>query len=123
MKRPNPVILFVEDEEALHTVAGMMLAGTGIEITWARGRREALELMGGGAFDLIMLDLSLEDSEGFELYEDIRKIAGSEKIPIIFQTGMGFVDFPYKDENVSFLYKPYDRKAMLDSINKALALA
>ncbi len=127
MKKPNKIIkiLFVDDEEILHIVFSMLIEGTDIECIHAYSGKEALQLAEKNAdsLDLLMLDISLQDVKGSETYKLIRKIPGLEKVPVIFQTGHSDVSSYYKDdETVHFLFKPYGKKQLTDSVQAALKI-
>jgi CheY-like chemotaxis protein len=80
-------LLIVEDNtnEALSMVA--LLEGSDVEVTAVASGMEALDLLSSGAFDCMVLDLSLSDMSGFELLERIEAVPGLRRIPVIIHSG------------------------------------
>lgn len=76
-------IFFVEDDLSLIQGLTFAMEKQGYEITVARTGEEAKRLFPGGAFDLVILDVSLPDGSGFDLCKKIRRIS---KVPVMFLT-------------------------------------
>lgn len=76
-------ILVVEDEPAIAETIVYALETEGFSPVWrATGREGLAELAGGGA-DLVILDVMLPDTGGFEVCREIRKRSA---VPVIFLT-------------------------------------
>ncbi len=80
-------ILFVDDEEALAVMAGMMLEQIGYKVTIKTNSNEALQLfrLDPTAFDLIITDQTMPELSGIELAKKIMAIRPA--IPVILCTG------------------------------------
>ncbi|MFQ5527828.1 MAG: EAL domain-containing protein [Thermoanaerobaculia bacterium] len=82
-------ILLIEDNPADATLVGRYLGqGTGesgFEIDWANRVAEGRERLKRGKHDLVLLDLSLPDSDGQETYETVLSDAG--QVPVVVMTG------------------------------------
>ena len=76
-------VLLVEDEPSIADTISYALQTEGFHCSWCATGKEALEILGGKAVDLIVLDVGLPDGNGFELCKTIRK---SSTTPIIFLT-------------------------------------
>lgn len=76
-------ILMVEDDQSLISGLSFAIEKAGYEIDIARNGVEMQMLWGKGTYDLVILDVSLPDTTGFELCEKIRE---SSKVPILFLT-------------------------------------
>jgi response regulator RpfG family c-di-GMP phosphodiesterase len=86
----------------------------------------ALELLDKGANpDLILLDLSMPEMNGFELLEKIRENGAYDNIPVIFVTGTNDV---YSEEKgldlgaVDYIKKPYEPKIIRVKIRNHIEL-
>ncbi|MPZ46843.1 MAG: response regulator, partial [Betaproteobacteria bacterium] len=80
-------ILIVEDDEALRTSIAVLLQADDLDIELAATGAQALEKLGSGDFDCIVMDLALPDASGFDLLE---RIGSGEKYaspPVIVYTG------------------------------------
>jgi CheY-like chemotaxis protein len=77
-------ILIVDDDEAVRRVLHSILESAGHSVTAATNGREALDIMSGGDFELMITDLVMPEQEGIETikllrkeYPDVRVIAMS----------------------------------------------
>lgn len=78
-----PHLLLVEDDEALARNLTSFLTAEGFSVTHATGQSDALHAFAGGLFDCVLLDVSLEDGNGFSICAAIR---GTSDVPVIFLT-------------------------------------
>ena len=76
-------ILVVEDEEAIASLVIAYLERDGFHVTWARSGAEALRTLEANAPQLVVLDIGLPDTDGFEL---CRRVRSSSAVPIIMLT-------------------------------------
>jgi two-component system, OmpR family, response regulator QseB len=74
-------ILVVEDEPRIATFVEKGLRSNGFTPTLAVDAHEAIALVLGGDFDLLILDLGLPGKDGLEVLEELR--GQGEKLPII----------------------------------------
>lgn len=76
-------IFFVEDDASLRSGLTFALEKQGYAVTAAATRAEAEALWQPGAFDLVILDVSLPDGSGYDLCRSIRQ---TSQVPLIFLT-------------------------------------
>lgn len=76
-------ILLVEDDAGIVANLTDFLTSEGYHITTASGQSKALELLERQSADLVLLDISLSDGNGFSVCSAIKSIYG---IPVIFLT-------------------------------------
>ncbi len=79
-------ILLVEDNEMNREMLSRRLAKRGFEITFAVTGREAIETAVSEAPDLILMDLSLPDVDGWEATRRIKDQPATAAIPVIALT-------------------------------------
>lgn len=79
-------ILIVEDDALIVENLTSFLTQEGFGTTAVQGQKEAVELLEKNTFDLALLDISLENGNGFALCSEIRQEYG---IPVIFLTASG----------------------------------
>ena len=87
-------ILLIEDEAGDAYLVKTALKSTpaiNFEITWVESLALAKQALANSIFDVILLDLSLPDSEGLETIQIAKQIA--DDLPIIVLTGRGDTDF------------------------------
>ncbi len=80
-------VLLVDDDAALHNTVRDALALDHAGLTSAFDATDALELLAGGQFDLLLLDLGLPDLDGIELLHRLRTEGRLEIMPVIVLTG------------------------------------
>ena len=78
-------ILLVEDDPAIARSMTEFLQSEGFSVRSAAGQREAEGLLGPGAFDLLLVDLSLADGSGFGVCAGAKQYG----LPVIFVTASG----------------------------------
>ena len=78
-------LLLVEDDPAIARSMTEFLRAEGFTVRHAAGQREAEGLLGPGAFDLLLVDLSLADGSGY----GVCAAAKGFGLPVIFVTASG----------------------------------
>lgn len=116
----NKTLLIVEDTESSIRFFDAALKRTGADILLASDGDEAIKLFDNNNVDLVLLDLNLYKTSGFEVLKHIRK--EDKKVPVIVQTAyilsgeeqesrdLGADDFiakPIKLENLMLILKKY----------------
>lgn len=79
-------ILLVEDDKSIVSNLTDFLKAEGYEVKSASGQKEALQLVASDNFDLVLLDVSLADGNGFAVCKAIKS---DYNIPVIFLTASG----------------------------------
>src|SRR6516165_3672750 len=85
---------------------------------------EGLEQVGAGPPDVILLDLSLPDQSGLEVYQQIRRL--DARIPVIFITVVKCADAAIeamKQGAYDYLFKPVDLNQLQRVVGEALEVA
>ena len=79
-------ILLVEDDDQIASYLGELLRAEGFDTQIAGSKKEASECLLIQAFDLVLLDVSLPDGNGFSICAEIKR---EYEIPVIFLTASG----------------------------------
>nr|WP_297886019.1 response regulator transcription factor [uncultured Blautia sp.] len=116
-------ILLLEDDLSLINGLSFAFRKQGFTLDIARMLKEAEEMWGDGKYDLLVLDVSLPDGNGFEFCQKVRR---SSKVPIIFLTAsdeemniiMG-LDIGGDD----YITKPFKLGVLMSRINALLRRA
>jgi DNA-binding response OmpR family regulator len=77
-------ILVVEDEKEMNRTVCSFLNQSGYEATGCLSANEAYDAMYDKVFDLIVSDIMMPDTDGFEFAGTVRQL--NEEIPILFMT-------------------------------------
>ncbi len=116
-------ILVVEDEEFVRHFLETTLAREGYQLIFAEDGEEALRKFKKfkDTISLVISDMIMPKMNGRVLYEKIRKI--NPRIKIIFISGYSADLIRCNDmpaNNVSFINKPFSKKALFDEIKNIL---
>src|SRR5450759_1984512 len=77
----TPRLLVVDDEDTILEFVSFNLRKEGYEVTTARDGDEALALAAAQAFDLVILDIMLPGTDGFEV---CRRLRAKGDVPVLF---------------------------------------
>lgn len=78
-------VLIVDDDQAVLTMLCKVVRSNGIESVTATGAEQALALIEGSTFDLVLMDVNMHGLDGFQAVQAIR--AKGIKTPIIIVSG------------------------------------
>ena len=113
-------ILLVEDNDSLAKGLVYSLKQSKFEVIHKVNVKTTKEFLDASRPDLIILDISLPDGNGFELYENNIK---DKKIPTIFLTAKDEEDDIVKGLELGaddYMTKPFSTKELIARINKIL---
>lgn len=87
----NHSVLVVDDEESIRMLLSEGLAAQGLKVECAAGAEQALSLILGNKFDVILCDLKLSGSgpnaDGYGVAQRLKIAAGANKPEVIFMSG------------------------------------
>lgn len=89
-------LLIVEDDEDLARIMLATFERAGIEVHHAPTRRRAIELCETLSPDLIVLDLSLPDGDGFNVVDWLRQQKDLSRTPLVVYSARDVMDFERK---------------------------
>jgi CheY-like chemotaxis protein len=76
-------ILLVEDNEMNRDMLSRRLQRKGYDVAMAVDGREGVEMARAGGFDLILMDMSLPEIDGWEATRQLRAVPETRAVPII----------------------------------------
>lgn len=106
MKNKPSKILVVDDDRMVQRTISNILRAFGYDAETASNGVEAMELV-DNTFDVIILDINMPEMDGFATIKALND--QNFKIPVLFLTGAGSMDFAVKAINLGaydFLNKP-----------------
>ena len=117
-------ILIIDDEVDITNNIKAILNDENYNSSTANNSIEAINLLNNDKFDLVILDVWLDDSEldGIEL---LKKIRETSLIPIIIISGHGNIDMAVqaiKEGANEFIEKPFTSERLLLSISRSIEL-
>jgi len=78
-----PRILLVEDNEMNRDMLSRRLQRKGYEVTMAVDGRQGVDMARSGSYDLILMDMSLPEIDGWEATRQLRAAPETKVVPII----------------------------------------
>ena len=115
------VILVVDDESFLRTVAKTVLTPNGHLVLEAASGQEALSICEKTAVDLVISDLWMPEMDGFELISSLRE--SHNELPILAISGVFSGEFLRSVRLLApaeTLEKPFTGEQLLAMVNKLL---
>jgi two-component system, cell cycle response regulator DivK len=76
-------ILLIEDNEMNRDMLSRRLQKRGYEVVMAVDGRQGVEMARAGGFDLILMDMSLPEIDGWEATRQLRLVPETHAVPII----------------------------------------
>ncbi|MEE2959465.1 MAG: response regulator [Myxococcota bacterium] len=81
-------VLVVDDDRNILTMLGDFMSERGHFVEPCRDGKQALDVLRGSKFDLILLDILLPNMNGFAVLEELCREPGLSKIPIVVFSGI-----------------------------------
>ena len=116
-------ILVVDDDPDLLKLLSMRLSGAGYRVTAAESAEQALVKIAMERPQLVLSDVQLPGKDGLALFDAIR--VQHPSLPVILLTAHGTIPDAVEATSrgvYTYLTKPFDGKALLDTIAQALAV-
>lgn len=113
-------ILLVEDNESIAEGLVYAFKMNNYCLDYKTTMKDAIEYLNNNTPELIILDVSLPDGNGFNLYEDNIK---KSQIPVIFLTARDDEDDIIKGLNLGaedYMTKPFSTRELLARVNKII---
>ncbi len=113
-------VLLVDDEKGYINVLSNRLSKRSINATKAFSGIQAIQILRKNDFDVVVLDLKMEDMDGIEVLKIMKKMA--PEVPVIFLTGHGSQEAAR--EGIAFgafdyLTKPCELSQLIEKIKQA----
>jgi sigma-B regulation protein RsbU (phosphoserine phosphatase) len=89
MAAPQASVLIVDDEELNRDGLARRLQRQDYAVAVAKSGREAIEMLGGRRFDLVLLDIMMPGMNGLEVLKLLRRVDSLVDLPIIMVTAKG----------------------------------
>src|ERR1044071_1885275 len=118
---PRKNILVVDDEKSQREILEIILSEEGYDVTTAASGEAAIKFARDRRFDLALTDLKMTGMDGIELLQHL--LALDSSIIVILLTAHGSIESAkeaLRRGAFDYLEKPYDKAAVLETINRAL---
>ena len=110
-------ILIVDDDEDLSFIISEMLESYGYDVSHAENASAAFDMLSENKYHLVLLDINLPETTGFEICKELRKVSS---VPVIFASARTsetdrITGFDIGGDD--YLPKPYSMKELLARVN------
>ena len=112
-------ILVVDDSQDTTEMLSRLLKFSGATVTAASSGEDALRLLAGNSFDVVLSDISMPGMDGFEFLRKLRQVPGRADVPILALTGYGRpedVERAHAAGFYSHITKPFDFEALVAAL-------
>jgi CheY-like chemotaxis protein len=122
--RHGGFLLLAEDNFVNQRVAVYMLTKLGYQVDVAQHGREAVEMLGKIAYDLVLMDCQMPEMDGFEaarIIRDVNSTVLDHEVPVIAMTANAFPEDRARALACGmndFLAKPVDRAVLATVLEK-----
>ena len=113
-------LLLVEDDPMILNALTAFLREEGFDTETADGQRAALELLSRHSFDLVLLDITLREGNGFDTCQAIK---ARSAVPVFFLTASGDESSTVAGLDMGaddYIAKPFRPRELLSRIRSAL---
>ena len=116
-------ILIVDDEPDITLSFKMILEGNGFKVDTYNDPIHSIRNFKAGSYDLVILDIRMPKMDGFQLYEELKKI--DDKVKVVFITAFDInyegLRKMYPELRIdSFVRKPVDSEYLINVVKDEL---
>jgi diguanylate cyclase (GGDEF)-like protein len=119
------MILLVDDIPDNIRVLGKILKEEGYSFAIATNGKETFDMLEQKIPDLILLDIMLPDSDGFEICKKLKENERTKDIPVIFLTAMTELEDKIRGFNagaVDYITKPFEEAEVIARVSNHVRL-
>ncbi len=112
----SPVVLIVDDDPSIRSLAALIVAGGGYGVLTAAGGPEALRITSQAHVDLLLTDFTMPGMNGAELIERVRSLGTTERFLVMSGTERASCE-----AGAPVLSKPFAANELLRKIEDVIA--
>lgn len=122
---PRRTLLVVDDEALQRQLLAALLLPLGFDVLEAASGRECLEIVERQPPDAVLLDISMDDLDGWQTAALLRAAKPAAELPIVLVSGNLFDHRPDRIEAMqcqAFVTKPVLESELIDALGRSLQL-
>jgi chemosensory pili system protein ChpA (sensor histidine kinase/response regulator) len=123
---PEKVVVLVDDSISVRKFVGRMLEKAGYRVRLAADGLEALEIASQTRCDLVVTDLEMPRTNGYELLAHLRQDEKTRRIPVMVVTsraGAKHRERAMKEGAVAFMTKPVQEEPFIAAVTRLIGSA
>ena len=116
-------LLIVDDEESIREIVQDGLSARGMNVECAASSEEALTLLAGNTYEMVLCDFNLPGLSGEQLFEQLRAQTGGSLPRFVFMTGdllERSTIASFADRGAHVLQKPFQISALATLLSELL---
>ncbi len=114
----SPSVLIVDDEPLIRWAVARTLTAAGCSVQEAGNAAEAMQCLGQGSPDVVLMDYRLPDTRGFSLVSAVRRLSPHSAI-VMMTAEQPEVTARAQSQGVSaVMHKPFDMSAVESEVLK-----
>lgn len=118
------MILVVDDQENMCWILSKVLSNAGFAVKTAHSAKEAISIADDSEISAAIVDFRLPDSNGLDLFLDLRK--RNADLSCVLITSYGSKELrkaAYELGFSAYFDKPFDNRVLITALKKALGIA
>ncbi len=118
-----PKILLIEDEPDINLLARTALKVKGFDVVWAENGKDGIEKAREGDLDLILLDISMPEMNGYDIIKVLKEDLNTKDIPVVFFSAHAQKNEVQKGSAlgaVGYINKPFDPETLPGEVSSFL---
>ncbi|MFC2048687.1 two-component system response regulator [Elusimicrobiota bacterium] len=119
-------VLIIDDEQNILQICSILFSKWGFEAKTADSGAMGVTIAKDSKFDIILLDVTMPEEDGFEVCLRLRNLPATKNVPVIFLTGLSnpkVVDKAYEYGATGFVVKPIDSLKLKSKVEEILAIS
>ncbi len=117
----NKKVLIIDDDEVFRYVLRRQLSSGNLDLLEASGGLEGTRMLQEFRPDLVLLDLSMPDSSGFEVLEKMRLDPRTAQVPVVLVTSKSLTEA--EQARITSMHCAYVNKKSISQAGAAVALS
>ncbi|OHD57033.1 MAG: hypothetical protein A2Y33_08890 [Spirochaetes bacterium GWF1_51_8] len=116
-------ILCIDDEPMNLELLKAILEPQGYEVYRALNGKDGIVKLSGGGIDLVILDVSMPELNGYEVCRMIKNNPGTSNTPVVLLSGLSGTEETKRGMDAGcddFISKPFSRTEFIERINTVL---
>jgi diguanylate cyclase (GGDEF)-like protein len=120
-----PTVLIADDDRITREYVGGLLRGNGMKVEMAENGKAAVDRVGQGGVDIILLDVMMPGLSGIDCCRLIKSMTAEDFVPIILVTAKSDPDSRVEGLRIGaddYIAKPFDERELLARVTNMLRI-